>query len=72
MIGKSYEKKLKGLILKIKDLMEQEESCEVKLRIVKGNLSSKIELTWKVTKKNLTKQLIQQDFDNKALTGKLR
>ena len=36
------------------------------------NLSSKIELTGKVSKKNLTKQLIQQDFDNKALTGKLR
>ena len=44
MIGKSYEKKLKGLILKIKDLMEQEESCEVKLRKVKGNLSSKIDV----------------------------
>ena len=43
-MGKSYVKKLKGLILKIKDLMEQEESCEVKLRIVKGNLSSKIDV----------------------------
>lgn len=42
MTGKSYDKKVKALFVKIKDLMEQEKSCEIKIRIVKGNLSNKI------------------------------
>mgnify|MGYP001166681714 CR=1 FL=1 len=44
MIGKSYEKKLTALLVKIKELMEQDESCEIRIRLVKGNLSSKIDV----------------------------
>jgi len=30
--------------MKIKELMEHNESCEVRIRLVKGNLSSKIDV----------------------------